>query len=100
MTVPGFLNFGHSAFGSEHAVTVGNVMIFSHMPDLGNEVDMIWLLHELRHIEQYMRYSPSPLESIDGFATDYVQRSNGMGSDAENTARSWHSLLLRFYSFR
>lgn len=57
LTAPGFLNAGYTAFGNQHAVTLGNVMIFSQMPDLSEGRGWIWLLHEMYHIEQYMRYS-------------------------------------------
>ncbi len=86
MTVPGFLNSGHRVFGQDHAVTLANVMIFSRMPDLSDEGDVTWLLHELFHIEQYMRYSPHPLEAIDGFAVDYVRNYSRMESEAQDNA--------------
>jgi hypothetical protein len=86
MTVPGFLNFGNSASGSDHAVTLANLMIFSTPPNLQTEDGWIWLLHELFHIEQYMRYSGHPLESIDGFAVDYVSHYRAMEDDAQSAA--------------
>lgn len=86
MTVPGFLNSGHRAFGQDHAVTLGNLMIFSRMPDLDDEGDCIWLLHELFHVEQYWRYSNNALEAIDGFAVDYVRNYSAMEQEAQNNA--------------
>ena len=86
MTVPGFLNSGNSAFGNGHAVTLGNLMIFSAMPDVNTYGGAVWLLHELFHIEQYLRYSFDPLESIDGFAVDYIRNYNGMENEAQNNA--------------
>ena len=93
MTIPGFLNAGHSAFGNQHAVTLANVMIFSQMPDLRFEGGWVWLLHELFHIEQYMRYSGDPLESIDGFAVDYVSNHGGIESEAQNNAVARFNIL-------
>lgn len=61
-------------------------MIFSQMPDLRYESGWVWLLHELFHIEQYMRYSPNALESIDGFAVDYVGNYGAMENEAQNNA--------------
>jgi hypothetical protein len=84
-TVPGFLNSGHSLFGTRHAVTLANVMIFSQMPNLQTD-DWVWLLHEMFHSEQYMRYSMDPLEAIDGFAVDYVGHYNQMEDEAQNNA--------------
>jgi len=84
-TVPGFLNAGYEAAGRSHAVTLGNVMIFSQTPDPNS--DLTWMLHEMFHIEQYMRYSMDPLESIDGFAVEYVQHFNSMENEAENAAQ-------------
>jgi hypothetical protein len=96
MTVPGFLNAGYTAFGNGHAVTLGNVMIFSQMPDLSNGNGWVWLLHELFHIEQYMRYSSDALESIDGFAVDYVNNYQNMESEAQNNAVARYNQLLQF----
>jgi hypothetical protein len=92
-TAPGFLNAGYTAFGMGHAVTLGNVMIFSAMPDLSTENGVIWLLHELFHIEQYMRYSYDVLESIDGFAVDYVGNYNAMENEAQSNAVARYNLL-------
>jgi hypothetical protein len=96
MTVPGFLNSGHTAFGQNHAVTVGNIMIFSSMPNLNRSDDVVWLLHEMFHIEQYMRYSGNPLESIDGFAVDYIRNYSGMEDEAQNNAVARYNILYSF----
>ena len=61
-------------------------MIFSAMPDVNTYGGAVWLLHELFHIEQYLRYSFDPLESIDGFAVDYIRNYNGMENEAQNNA--------------
>lgn len=89
-TVPGFLNFGNEAFGSSgHAVTIGNVMIFSRWPDLSTTSGWNWLLHELRHIEQYKRYNyTEPFEAIDGFCVEYVRNWKNLEQDAETTAQA------------
>lgn len=99
-TVPGFLNAGHKAFGGGHAVTIGNVMIFSRMPNLQDADDWRWLLHEMGHIEQYMRYSSDALESIDGFCVDYIQNYNRIEQEAENMATSRQNEMQRQYTFR
>jgi hypothetical protein len=93
MTVPGFLNSGHSAFGQPFAVTIANVMIFSQMPDLNTQNGVIWLLHEMFHIEQYMRYSSDLLESIDGFAVDYIGNYNAMENEAQSNAVARYNML-------
>ncbi len=92
-TIPGFLNSVNSTNGGGHAVTIGNVMIFSRRLDLNNGSDWIWLLHEMQHINQYMRYSINPLESIDGFAIDYVQNWGGLEQEAVNVSYTqWQAL--------
>ncbi|SFK01649.1 hypothetical protein [Bradyrhizobium sp. cf659] len=98
LTVPGFLNAANEAGGNGFAVTLGNVMIFSRMPD--PNTDMTWLLHEMFHIEQYMRFSDNPLESIDGFAVAYIQHYNAMENEAETNAEQREALLPQYYSMR
>lgn len=73
-------------------MTLANVMIFSQMPNLQSN-DWVWLLHEMFHIEQYMRYSMDPLEAIDGFAVDYVGHYNEMESEAQNNAIARFNML-------
>ncbi len=85
-TLPGFLNAGHEAFGGGHAVTIGNLIIFSRVPNMSNVDDRIWVLHEIKHAVQYSGYSSSVPESIDGFSVDYLMHYNSMESDAQNTA--------------
>jgi hypothetical protein len=63
------------------------------MPDLSTQNGAIWLLHELFHIEQYMRYSMNPLEAIDGFAVDYVRNYQGMENEAQSNAVARHQML-------
>lgn len=87
-TAPGFLNAGNTWMGSAHAVTIGNVMIFSRPLNYADLSDWNWLLHEMRHTEQYKSFSPDVLESIDGFATDYLQHYNSMENDAQNAANT------------
>jgi hypothetical protein len=98
-TVPGFLNAANSTIGNDHAVTLGNLMIFSRWPDLTNCSDIDWLLHELYHVNQYSRYSANVLESIDGFAVDYVGHFNSMEEDARNNASSDLVQLQNYYGF-
>lgn len=96
-TVPGFLNFGNSVAGSDHAVTLANLMIFSSPPNLNTQNGLIWLLHELYHIEQYMRYSGHPLEAIDGFAVDYIAHYQGMENEAQNNAVQRFNMLMTLF---
>jgi hypothetical protein len=97
MTVPGFLNSGNSAFGHGHAVTLGNLMIFSQMPEVNTYSGAVWVLHELFHIEQYFRYSGNALEAIDGFAVDYIRNYDGMEREAENNAVARLNILQTGY---
>lgn len=88
-SVPGFLNFGSEAIGSGgHAVTIGNLIIFSRSLNLDNYSDREWLIHEIAHIEQYKQYNYNePLEAIDGFSIEYVKNWQGLEQNAQNTAR-------------
>lgn len=97
MTIPGFLNAGYSANGGGHAVTLGNLMIFSEMPDVNTYQGAVWLLHELFHIEQYLRYANNPLESIDGFAVDYIRNYSNMETEAQNNAEARLNFLQTNY---
>jgi hypothetical protein len=97
MTVPGFLNSANSTQGQGFAVTLGNLMVFSEMPNLQSYGGSVWLLHELFHIEQYLRYSPDPLESIDGFAVDYVRNYSGMENEAQSNAEVRMNFLQTNY---
>ena len=55
---------------------------------------------EMFHVEQYIRYSPTPLEAIDGFAVDYVFHSGQMETDAQNAAQGRFVMLQRAWAFR
>lgn len=99
-TVPGMLNAGWTVTGNGHAVTLGNVMIFSRELNPNDLNDWVWLLHELRHTEQYMSYSNDVLESIDGFAVAYISNSNGMEADAQATALQRMDYLCWRYGCR
>jgi hypothetical protein len=92
-TVPGFLNAANEAQGGGHAVTLANLIIFSRPPNLFTQDGLIWLLHELFHIEQYMRYSGHPLEGIDGFAVEYTQHYKAMEAEAQNMAVQRFNML-------
>ena len=85
-TVPGFLNWGNNQFGSDHAVTVGNLIIFSRMPNLNDSTDLNWFLHEIHHVEQYASHSSNVFEAIDGFSIDYLNHYNSLENDAQNSA--------------
>lgn len=88
-TIPGFLNYGHRRFGSDHAVTIGNLIVFSRQLNTADRGDWNWLLHELRHTQQYGQYSSEVFESIDGFSGDYLVNYKGFESDAQNSADYW-----------
>lgn len=92
-TVPGFLNAGYSVAGKGHAVAIGNLIIFSRALNFSDRQDWNWLLHELRHTEQYMRYSSDVFESIDGFAVNYTFNFEAVEADAQNTADSRQRML-------
>lgn len=86
-SVPGFLNYGNSVFGYKHAVTLGNVIIFSEWPDLNTYGGWEWLLHELYHYEQYLSFNNTDVfEGIDGFAVEYIQHHRSMENAAKTRA--------------
>lgn len=95
-SLPGYLNSSHTAYGQAHAVTVGNVMIFSRMPNLANADDVIWFLHELSHIEQYMSYSDNWLEAIDGLSIDYILNYSTLEKHAQDSALERYKTLSSF----
>lgn len=84
LTLPGFLNSAHQAGGSDHAVTIGNIVVFSRAPDVLDEADLHWVLHEVRHVQQYRE-----LGGIDGFAFAYVKDWSALEDDAEDAADAW-----------
>lgn len=98
-TVPGMLNAGYELAGNRHAVTLGNLVIFSSQPDLSLCDDLNWVLHELFHVEQYMTYSSDIFESIDGFAVDYTYNFSEIEDDAQNTADERMGRLEGIYGF-
>lgn len=83
LTIPGFLNAANEARGDGHAVTIGNLIIFSRPPDFAKLGDWVWVLHELRHVEQYAAFSGNPLEAIDGFAVKYLTDHSAMEAEAQ-----------------
>jgi hypothetical protein len=87
LNLPGFLNtVNEYIMNQAFAVTVGNVMIFSRELSMDDGGDVEWLLHEIGHISQYMRYSTNVFEAIDGFSVDYVLHFNRMERDAKRAA--------------
>lgn len=100
ITVPGFLNYAHTVDGGGHAVTIGNIVVFSRAPDFFNCSDLRWFLHELQHVEQYMSFSTNIPESIDGFSVDYVFNYAGLERDADRASARWVGALSRHYGLR
>lgn len=98
-TIPGFLNAGYEAAGNGHAVALANVVIFSRYPNMTDCFDFHWVLHELRHVEQYMSYSADALEAIDGFAVNYISSYNSIEDDADNAANAWIRQLGNYYGY-
>lgn len=90
-TLPGFLNAGHRIAGAGHAVTVADIIIFDTMPDTKKWNDMKWLLHELKHVGQYLAMGTNAPQVIDRFAYQYVQHYDSIERDAESTASGWIS---------
>lgn len=93
LSVPGMLNAGYEVARGGHAVTIGNVIIFSRPLNFNDLNDWNWLLHELRHVEQYMSYSSDVFESIDGFAVNYIAHYNSVENDAQNAADQRQAML-------
>ncbi|UZE47072.1 hypothetical protein ONR75_18955 [Rhodopseudomonas sp. P2A-2r] len=59
-TFPGFYNFKNSVSGARSAVTIGNLIILSELPDFTHKGDWSWILHELHHSEQYAAFGEAP----------------------------------------
>lgn len=71
-------NFG-DALGGESAVTIGDLIAFSEIPDL-SEVDF-WA-HEIQHVVQYRE-----LGGIDGFAAAYTRDYQKLERDANAASK-------------
>lgn len=98
-SVPGMLNAAHEAAGRGHAVALGNLIIFSRPLNFADLGDWNWLLHELRHIEQYMAFSMDALEAIDGFAVNYMYHHQSVEDDAQSSANQRQAILDQLCRF-
>lgn len=68
-----------SAEGGNHAVTVGNLIIFDKEPSPGI-ADLFFWAHEIQHTVQYAT------KGMDTFAAEYVTDYKGLEEDANNVA--------------
>ena len=68
-----------SAEGGNHAVTVGNLIIFDKEPSPGI-ADLFFWAHEIQHTVQYAT------KGMDTFAAEYVTDYKGLEDDANNVA--------------
>lgn len=49
--------------------------------------DWEWLLHELRHVEQYLAHNQGVLLAIDGFSINYLRQNGEFEEDAREAGR-------------
>jgi hypothetical protein len=79
LAIPDLIDQGQKTFeGSDYAVTVGNITVFSRDP--GNNLH--WWAHELQHQVQYSQWG------FDDFAYRYVTSCHVVESDAEAKAQA------------
>lgn len=78
VSLPTLINGSRRLFGEAHghAVTVGDVIVFSRDPGM----NLDWWAHELRHVEQYQRWG------IGGFSRRYVGDWRAVERDASTKA--------------
>lgn len=81
LSLPNGINRWNQVFGNEHAVTIGDLIVFSIAPSDGDGY-IRWWSHEIRHTEQYRE-----LGGVDDFAWAYIRH----GDDLEADARSFES---------
>jgi len=89
-SLPGFINTGNKVAGLGHAVTIGNIMVFSEPVDLSNPKANRWFLHEMAHIEQYMPFGSRDIDdAIELFAAEYIRGYQNMEDEAWERADVW-----------
>lgn len=78
VSLPTLINGGLQFFGETHAhaVTVGDVIVFSRDPGMR----LAWWAHELHHVAQYRQWG------VDGFARRYVADWRAVEADAASRA--------------
>jgi hypothetical protein len=76
ITLPNFINRGSKFLGSEHAVVVDDIIVFSSNPPSFAE-NPAWWGHEMTHVSQYEQWG------VDGFAWRYMQ---SFGNEIEGEA--------------
>jgi hypothetical protein len=95
ISLPNALNRLNQMFGSEHAVVVDDLIIFSREPMLdaldSDPDELFWVAHEVHHVEQYETWG-----GIGGFAYVYTNYPGVNGkverqadSRAEAVVRGW-----------
>lgn len=81
LTLPEAINGLQVFMGNHaHAVTVGNVIVFSKEPD-NSDAAIHWWAHELQHVAQYNKFG------IDGFSNKYVNNYNEIEAEADAKAK-------------
>lgn len=78
----GLINSLQTQFGTDgnHAVVVGNLIIFDQEPNAGAK-DLFFWAHEVQHTVQYSEMG------LDGFAAEYVVNFEGIENDANEVAK-------------
>lgn len=89
ISLPSIINSGQKMFRNDHAVVVGNIIVFSKEPDARKPSDIFWVAHEIHHVYQYTRWG------IDRFALNYIRNSSRVESEADRAASTIHALVMR-----
>ena len=80
ITLPNFIGRGAKLFGTDHAVTVDDIIVFNATPPSFGEAKF-WWVHELTHVQQYERMG------IEAFAYEYMRNHQRLEDDADANAR-------------
>jgi hypothetical protein len=87
--IPGYLNTAirlNPLDPVAHAVTVGDVMIFTDPLALScGSGDLAHLLHELRHVETYLSFNRNAIKSIEPFSRLYLTHRDSLEVEAQST---------------
>jgi hypothetical protein len=94
ISLPSIIIGGTNIFAKEgsFAVTVDDIVVFSHQPNFSDINDLVWVSHELRHVMQYRDWG------VDTFAFNYLKNSRAVEDQAKAAASYVRSFLEQLES--
>jgi hypothetical protein len=89
IALPNIINSEKKMFENEpnHAVTVDDIIVFSHVPGCETESDIVFWAHELHHVHQFAQWG------VDQFAFNYLKHSGRVESEAKHAEEFVRSYL-------